>query len=56
MQRTYSTVTPGQKLRKIKNLVELYARLPEEEKLIVDVLRHIIIETLPAKLQRKDIV
>lgn len=32
---------------KIRNLVELYTLLPEEERLIVDVLRQIVIETLP---------
>lgn len=32
---------------KIRNLVELFTLLPEDEKIIVDVLRQIIIETLP---------
>ena len=32
---------------KIKNLVELVAVLPEEERVIVDVLRQIILESLP---------
>lgn len=38
---------------KIKTLVELYTLLPEEERLIVDVLRQIIIETLPAYCKEK---
>ena len=38
---------------KIKNLVELYSLLPEEEKLIVDVLRQIIIENLPKYCKEK---
>ena len=38
---------------KIKNLVELYALLPEDEKLIVDVLRQIIIGTLPGCCKEK---
>lgn len=38
---------------KIKNLLELYTLLPEEEKLIVDVLRQIISDTLPAYCQEK---
>lgn len=38
---------------KISNLVELYTILPEEEKLIVDVLRQIIIETLPNDCKEK---
>jgi hypothetical protein len=32
---------------KIKNLVDLFNILPEDERIIVDVLRQIIIETLP---------
>ncbi|NML22289.1 DUF1801 domain-containing protein [Pseudoflavitalea sp. G-6-1-2] len=38
---------------KIKNLVELFSLLPEEEKIIVDVLRQIIIETLPEYCREK---
>lgn len=38
---------------RINNLVELYAILPEDEKLIVDVLRQIIIETLPDYCKEK---
>ncbi len=38
---------------KIKNLLELYALLPEDEKLIVDVLRQIIIGSLPAYCKEK---
>jgi hypothetical protein len=38
---------------KISNLLELYTLLPEEEKLIVDVLRQIIIETLPEYCKEK---
>ena len=38
---------------KIKNLVELYALLPEDEKLIVDVLRQIIIGALPGYCKEK---
>ena len=32
---------------RIKNLVELFSVLPEEERVIVDVLRQIILENLP---------
>lgn len=38
---------------KIRNLTELYALLPEDEKLMVDVLRQIIIETLPEYCKEK---
>lgn len=38
---------------KIKNLLELYSILSEEEKLIVDVLRQIVIETLPGYCKEK---
>ena len=38
---------------KIRNLVELFAILPEEEKIIVDVLRQIIIETVPPYCKEK---
>lgn len=38
---------------KIHNLIELYAVLPEEERLIVDVLRQIIRETLPDYCKEK---
>jgi hypothetical protein len=38
---------------KIKNLVQLYELLPNEERIIVDVLRQIIIETLPVYCKEK---
>ena len=38
---------------KIKNLVDLFAILPENEKMIVDVLRQIIIENLPDYCKEK---
>ncbi|MBO9201038.1 MULTISPECIES: DUF1801 domain-containing protein [Niastella] len=38
---------------KIKSLVQLYELLPEQEKIIVDVLRHIVIDTLPAYCKEK---
>jgi Domain of unknown function (DU1801) len=38
---------------KIKNLLELFALLPEEERIIVDVLRQIIIEALPPYCKEK---
>jgi hypothetical protein len=38
---------------KIKNLLELFALLPEEERVIVDVLRQIIIEALPPHCKEK---
>ncbi|MGV3508953.1 MAG: DUF1801 domain-containing protein [Sphingobacteriaceae bacterium] len=38
---------------KIKNLVDLITILPEDEKIIVDVLRQIIIETLPGYCKEK---
>jgi hypothetical protein len=38
---------------KIKNLVELFAILSEDEKIIVDVLRQIIIEALPEYCREK---
>jgi hypothetical protein len=38
---------------KIKNLVELFTILPEEERIIVDVLRQIILETLPRHCKEK---
>jgi hypothetical protein len=38
---------------KISNMVELFARLPEEEKIIVDVLRQIIVATLPEYCKEK---
>jgi len=44
---------PRQSPVKIRNLVELYTLLPEDEKLIVDVLRQIIIETLPEYCKEK---
>jgi hypothetical protein len=38
---------------KIKNLVELFSLLPEDERIMVDVLRQIIIETLPDYCKEK---
>jgi hypothetical protein len=38
---------------KITNLVDLYTLLPEEEKMMVDVLRQIIIETIPGYCKEK---
>lgn len=35
------------------NIVELYNKLPEGERIIVDVLRHIIIDELPAYCKEK---
>lgn len=51
--RKSNGMIPKQGPVKIKNLLELYALLPEEEKLIVDVLRHIIIDTLPGYCKEK---
>lgn len=41
------------KSSKISNIVELYDLLPEEERLIVDVLRQIVRETLPDYCKEK---
>lgn len=38
---------------KVRNIVELYSLLPEQEKLIVDVLRQIVAEALPAYCKEK---
>jgi hypothetical protein len=38
---------------KIKNLVELFTILPENERIIVDVLRQIVLETLPPHCKEK---
>jgi len=38
---------------KSKNLVELFSYLPEEEKIIVDVLRQIILSTYPDYIKEK---
>ena len=38
---------------KIKNLVDLFTILPQDEKIIVDVLRQIVIETLPESCKEK---
>jgi hypothetical protein len=38
---------------KIKSLVQLYELLPENEKIIVDVLRHIVLDTVPPYCQEK---
>ena len=40
-------------LPKIKSLLQLFALLPENERIIVDVLRQIIIENLPAGCKEK---
>jgi hypothetical protein len=41
------------KQMKVKNLVELFSILPEDEKVIVDVLRQIVIEALPDYCKEK---
>jgi len=38
---------------KIKSLIELFERLPENERILVDVLRQIILENLPASCKEK---
>lgn len=38
---------------KIKNLVELFAILPEDERIIVDVLRQVILDSLPSYCKEK---
>jgi hypothetical protein len=38
---------------KVRSLVELFDRLPENERIIVDVLRQIILENLPAGCKEK---
>jgi hypothetical protein len=38
---------------KIRNLVELFSILPEDERIIVDVLRQIVAETLPEYCKEK---
>ena len=38
---------------KIRNLVDLFTILPDDEKIIVDVLRQIVIETLPEYCKEK---
>lgn len=38
---------------KIRSIAELYSILPEEEKIIVDVLRQIILEMLPVNCREK---
>ena len=38
---------------KIKNLIELFSVLPEDERIIVDVLRQIILETSPGYCKEK---
>ncbi|MBZ4189420.1 DUF1801 domain-containing protein [Niabella beijingensis] len=38
---------------RIKNLIELFTVLPEKERIIVDVLRQIILETLPEYCKEK---
>src|SRR6478672_2593977 len=38
---------------KIRNLVDLFTILPEEEKIMVDVLRQVILETLPEYCKEK---
>lgn len=39
--------------QKIKSLIQLYELLPENEKIIVDVLRHLVIDTLPKYCKEK---
>ena len=39
--------------RKIFSLLQLFERLPEDERIIVDVLRQIVIENLPAYCKEK---
>ena len=39
--------------KKIRSLVELFEILPEQERIIVDVLRQIILENLPANCKEK---
>jgi hypothetical protein len=46
-------MTPGQRPMKLRNLVELYNLLPEDEMIMVEVLRQIIIETLPPYCKEK---
>ena len=38
---------------KIKNLAELFSFLPEDERIMVDVLRQIVIDTLPGNAKEK---
>lgn len=38
---------------KIKSLVELYTVLPEDERIMVDILRHIVAESLPNYCKEK---
>ena len=38
---------------KVKSLIELYELLPSNERIITDVLRHIVIENLPATCKEK---
>lgn len=40
-------------MEKINSLVQLYPLLPENERIIVDVLRHIIIDNLPSYCKEK---
>ena len=39
--------------RRIKSLVELYQVIPDDQRIIVDVLRQIIIENLPSRCKEK---
>lgn len=41
------------KRHKIKSLLELYESLPEDQQIIIDILRQIVIETLPAYCKEK---
>jgi Domain of unknown function (DU1801) len=41
------------RLMQVKNFIELFSILPQEEKIIVDVLRQIIIEQLPSYCKEK---
>ncbi len=40
-------------IKKVKNLIDLFSILPEDERIIVDVLRQIILETLPGHCKEK---
>lgn len=44
---------PAHSFPKIKSLTELYARLTENEKIIVDVLRNLVKDNLPAGCKEK---
>jgi len=46
-------LTQFESAMKIRNIIDLFTILPEDEKIIVDVLRQIIIETLPDYCREK---